>query len=78
MPSKTALRIILLISTGGLIFSGYLSYTEIFTVCTAECPPIEAPGGLVSLPACVYGFFLYAGIVAVALLGLRKAQNTKT
>lgn len=72
MNPKTALRTILVIGVGGFLFSGYLSYNELFAACAVGCPVVPAPGGIFGLPACVYGFVMYAGVVVVAALGLRK------
>ena len=66
MEKETALRIILGISVAGMLFSGYLSYTELFRkVC--------ALGGcslLGGIPVCVYGFFMYLLVFIVSTLGL--------
>lgn len=72
MESRIALKIIFAIGLGGLAFSGYLSYNELFATCAAGCPVVQAPGGMFGVPACVYGFFMYLAVVAVAALGLRK------
>ena len=61
MTGKTALKIILVISIVGLLFSGFLSYRELvggdcnlgFVSCGTKT------GLILGLPACVYGFFMY-------------------
>lgn len=73
--TKRSLQIILGISIFGLLFSGYLSYQELFAAAgTATggyaCPPVGAPGTVFGYPACVYGFFMYLLIVIVAVWGL--------
>jgi len=66
MNSKTALKSILIISIAGMLFSGYLSYTELFAgVCQLGCSKVG------SVPACVYGFIMYLVVFAISLLGLR-------
>ena len=66
MNKELALKIINGISVVGMLFSGYLSYSEIFTkVC--------AIGGcsiLGGVPACVYGFFMYLLVFIVSLIGI--------
>lgn len=65
--AKTSLKIILILSILGMLFSGYLSYTELFSdVCSLGCSKVG------SVPACVYGFIMYLIVFVVAVLGLRK------
>lgn len=74
---KRALQIILLFGLAGLAFSGYLTYRELFgTFGTppASCPLVGQPGTVLGAPACVYGFFMYLTIVALAALGLVRAR----
>jgi hypothetical protein len=74
MTPTRALRVILAIAGLGLFFSGFLSYGELFGERALSCPAVGAPGTVFGYPACVYGFFMYAAIVAVALLGLRRPR----
>jgi hypothetical protein len=70
MKKQTALKILLGISLAGVLFSGYLSYVEIFQqVC--------ALGGACStkiftLPSCIYGFVMYIAGLIVSIIGLRS------
>jgi uncharacterized membrane protein len=73
IPTR-ALRIILAVAGFGLFFSGFLSYDELFGERALSCPAFGAPGTLFGFPACVYGFFMYAAIVVIALLGLRRQR----
>ena len=81
MSVNRALWIILIIGIGGLLFSGYLSTIELFMTPETEsggivngviqpCPAL-AEGTAFSLPACVYGFFMYLVIVIVSAMGIR-------
>lgn len=71
MAMKRALQAILLIGTGGLVFSGVLTYRELFAAeRVAACPSVGAPGTVFGYPACVYGFFMYLAVVALAVTGL--------
>lgn len=70
MPMRRALRIILAISAFGLLFSGVLTYHELFGASAQGCPVVGAPGTVLGYPACVYGFFLYLAVTVVAAAGL--------
>lgn len=72
MQPRAALKAVLVIALGGLTFSGYLSYGELFGTCTVGCSAVEASGGIFGLPACVYGFFMYLAVTIVASLGLKR------
>jgi len=71
MPMRVALRLILLVSLGGAVFSGVLTYREIWGVTAVSCPAPGAAGTILGYPACVYGFFMYLAIAALSILGLR-------
>lgn len=67
MKAEKALKTIKGISILGLLFSGYLSYSELFG---GKC----ALGGcsfVLGVPACVYGFIMYLIIFSISLLGLK-------
>jgi uncharacterized membrane protein len=79
MSKKRSLQIILGIGLFGLAFSGYLSYHELFasTPPAQSCPTLGTPGTVLGYPACVYGFFMYLAVTAVAAAGLRgKRERT--
>jgi uncharacterized membrane protein len=67
MKKQTALIIILIIAIAGLLFSGYLSYSEIFKKFCAlgTCTAVSG------VPACVYGFVMYLILLVVAIIGLK-------
>ena len=71
MTMRRALQTILTIAVFGVVFSGVLTYRELFTGGVAKCPSPGAPGTVFGYPACVYGFFMYLVITVVATLGLR-------
>lgn len=56
-------RILRIVAIVGVLFSASLSVYEIWII------------ELQKLPACVYGFFLYAGILAVVWQGFRGNQR---
>lgn len=75
MNQKTSLKIILILSIAGLLFSGYLSYYELFV--PSGCAEAVVSCGqknvtIASLPACVYGFFMYLLVFIFSLLGLKN------
>jgi hypothetical protein len=70
MNSKSVLKIIALISGFGLLFSGYLSYSEIF----AQTCAIGGCTNIMSIPACVYGFVMYSIIFVLTIVGLKSKQ----
>ena len=76
MKSKTALVWIRFIAILGLLFSGYLSYYELFG---GECIAISLGMGqcvdVQGIPACVYGFVMYLIVFLISWSGLRSKEN---
>jgi hypothetical protein len=73
---KRALQFILGISFFGVVFSGVLSWREVFMTSTAAaCPSPGAPGTLFGYPACVYGFGMYVLIASIAFWGLLSGSS---
>lgn len=70
MKKQTVLWIIFGLSIAGLLFSGYLSYSELF----AETCAIGGCTNVGSIPACVYGFFMYLVIFVISMIGLRTRE----
>lgn len=68
---RTSLIVILCVGLAGLLFSGYLSYQEMFGTCEVGCSAESGPAVL-GLPVCIYGFFMYLAVVMVAALGLQS------
>ncbi|VVC01796.1 Uncharacterised protein [uncultured archaeon] len=68
MKSEMALKIVLGLSVAGMLFSGYLSYSELFgkTCAIGGCSTV------VGIPACVYGFIMYLIVFVVSYLGLQN------
>lgn len=76
MSQKLALKIILVVALSGLMFSGYLSYQELFL---GNCQnPIVSCGvnqkPILGYPACVYGFFMYLVVTLTSFWGLRSKE----
>ena len=74
---KRALQIILGISLFGTVFSGVLSYRELYGAPAVACPSPGAPGTVFGYPACVYGFFMYLLVAGTAIWGLRSERQAK-
>lgn len=70
MKTKTALKTILGISVAGMLFSGYLSYSELFKGSCA----IGGCSYVLGAPACVYGFFMYLIVFVIALMGIKAKE----
>ena len=75
---KRALQIILGISLFGVVFSGVLSYREVFGQTAAVCPSPGAPGTVFGYPACVYGFFMYLVVAGTAAAGLLTGRRSRS
>ena len=62
---------ILIISIGGILFSGYLSYKELFS---KSCSIKGKNCGLkiANIPVCVYGLVMYIIIFVTALIEILK------
>lgn len=72
---KPLLFLILVIAAGGLAFSGYLSYHELFgSSPAAQCTPVGEPGTALGAPPCIYGFFMYLAIVVTAVVALVRQR----
>lgn len=72
---KRALQVVLGVGLFGLVFSGVLSYQEVFSRSQVSCPTPGAPGTVLGYPACVYGFFMYLVIVVTVAAGLYLSRR---
>ena len=70
-----ALQLSFLLSAAGTLFSGVLSYRELFGQTALACPSPGAPGTVLGYPACVYGFFVFLALAIVTGLGLRAGSR---
>ena len=71
MNSIKALNIISGISLAGILFSGYLTFTELPKIGAATC----SLGGcqmILGLPTCMYGLVMYLLVFAISLLGKKN------
>lgn len=72
MDARTSLKAILALSVAGMLFSGYLSYNELFAGSCA----IGGCSNVGSIPACVYGFVMYLIVFVLSLLGLMEKKQS--
>lgn len=73
MEKELALRIIFWISLAGLLFSGYLSYGEVFKkVCFASELGMGTCTNFIGIPACVFGFFMYLAVFIISGFALKN------
>ncbi|HEX6976769.1 MAG TPA: hypothetical protein VF185_00215 [Patescibacteria group bacterium] len=67
MTKQIALLLILGMSVCGVLFSGYLSYREIFG--SGGCKSGSCKNKIMRVPVCVYGLIMYLVVFMLALLG---------
>jgi uncharacterized membrane protein len=58
---------IFIISIAGILFSGFLSYKELFK---KSCPLGSCGQKIAGIPVCVYGLIMYLIIFVISLLGI--------
>ena len=70
MKKETALKAIAWVSAAGVLFSGYMSYAEIFGgVCNTY-----ACSKLAGVPVCMYGLLMYLALLVIAACGLKAKK----
>lgn len=78
MKSKTALIAIVIVAIGGIIFSGYLTYYNLWgpgcSKAIISCGP--KPLKIFGLPQCIYGLFMYTIVAILAIVALAR-ENTR-
>ena len=71
MNKQTALKTLLIISIAGVLFSGYLSYTELFQ---QVCALGTCSATVFEVPSCVYGFVMYLIGFIISIMGLKSKK----
>lgn len=76
MKKEKALKVILALAIGGMLFAGYLSYPKVFGDGACEVTKVTCGTELYifGLPACVYGFFMYTTIAVISYCGLKSKK----
>jgi uncharacterized membrane protein len=74
MKKQTALKTILWISILGMLFSGYLSFSELVLKKCALENVFGTCSNVFHVPACVYGFVMYLIVFVISVLGLRSLE----
>ncbi len=70
---QNSILVIIIISIAGILFSGYLSYRELFTYsCNIGFVACGAKVG--TLPACVYGLLMYSLVFIVSFFGYKSKK----
>ncbi len=81
MKTKTVLKMIAAVAFVGILFSGYLTYSEYTSTAALgfTCPPgtnggltCTSSSGLFGLPVCVYGLAMYTIVFALAVAGILR------
>jgi len=75
ITKQLALKAILGVSIAGLLFSGVLSYFEIFQQFCAFGGACSTK--ILTIPSCVYGFVVYLIISVVSIIGLKSEGKYK-
>jgi hypothetical protein len=71
MKKETSLKTIMYISVLGMLFSGFLSYKELF--CNSGTCAAAASLNL-GMPACVYGLIMYTIVFVISIIGLKSKK----
>jgi len=71
MKKQTALKALFWVSLAGALFSGYLSYTEIFQ---QVCALGTCSTTVFSVPSCVYGLVMYLIGLVISILGIKSKK----
>lgn len=76
MKKNKIFLVLIILSICGMVFSGYLSYYELFTGdCTQAIISCGKKGfNLLNLPACVYGFIMYFIVFIFSIWGYRTKE----
>ena len=74
---RRALWITFLLSSFGAVFSGTLTYQELFGTSALACPAPGAAGTVFGYPACVYGFGMFVLLAVVSGVGLWSTRVAK-
>lgn len=74
MDKNGYLKIILAFSIFGMLFSGYLSWGELFPGGSSAFSCAAASTKILGVPTCVYGFIMYVIIGVLSILALKSKK----
>ncbi len=74
MKKQTVLWAVFYISIAGILFSGYLSYAELFQKLARFCPSGLCGSQIAGIPVCVYGLAMYLIIFVLSIIGLNSKK----
>lgn len=74
MDKDGYLKVIILFSVFGMLFSGYLSFGELFPGTSTGFGCAVASTKIFGLPTCVYGFLMYLVVGILAYLALQSKK----
>lgn len=72
-----ALQVTFVLGLCGTVFSGVLTWRELFGATALACPAPGAAGTVFGYPACVYGFFVFLAVTIASGLGLRAGRHPR-
>jgi uncharacterized membrane protein len=75
MSIKTYLKVTFVLALAGVLFSGYLSATKLFT---GTCAFNESCPYFLGYPACWYGFGMFLAMFIAAIVGLRRVASARS
>ena len=74
MKKDGYLKVILLFSIFGMLFSGYLSWGELLPGGSSSLGCAVASTKILGLPTCIYGFIMYLIVGILSLLAIRSKK----
>ncbi len=74
MDKDVYLKAILAFSVFGMLFSGYLSWGELFPGTPSGFSCAAASAKILGVPTCVYGFIMYLLIGVLSALALKSKK----
>jgi uncharacterized membrane protein len=74
MDRNGYLKLIMLFSVFGMLFSGYLSFGEFFPGASGGAVCAIASTKILGLPTCIYGFVMYLIVGALAYLAFKSKK----
>ncbi len=74
MDKNDYLKVIMAFSVFGMLFSGYLSWGELFPGAPSGFSCAAASAKILGVPTCVYGFIMYLIIGILSVMALKSKK----